>query len=299
MRGPCVVRCSRPNRLVRAAVALQPSTILRLQRALTTREYRRLFSSTVLKKPGAFGRRSWQRSAKSSIKVGPMPISVMPSLFCLCGCSVLMSSCVGATSPEPGGLDPVVGPPPVAEKRPKTITVHGDSRVDDYFWLRDKDDPESDGVPEGRGRLCRCGDEADGRASRTRCTRRWSATSRRPTTPSPTGAATTSITRERRRDSNIRSTAAEGCSLTAPEEVLLDLNEMAKGQPFMALGAFEPSDDGTLLAFSTDNTGYRQYTLHVKNLHDRRAAARSHRARRQRRRGPPTTRPSSMSPKTP
>jgi len=41
---------------------------------------------------------------------------------------------------------------------------------------------------------------------------------------------------------------------------------MAKGQAFMALGSYQPSDDGTLLAFSTDHTGYRQYTLQVKNL---------------------------------
>jgi oligopeptidase B len=41
---------------------------------------------------------------------------------------------------------------------------------------------------------------------------------------------------------------------------------MAKGQKFMSVGSFAPSDDGNLLAFSTDNTGYRQYTLQVKNL---------------------------------
>ena len=34
----------------------------------------------------------------------------------------------------------------------------------------------------------------------------------------------------------------------------------------MSIGAFQPSDDGNLLAYSTDNTGYRQYTLQVKNL---------------------------------
>jgi oligopeptidase B len=55
-------------------------------------------------------------------------------------------------------------------------------------------------------------------------------------------------------------------SLEAKEEVILDQNELAKGQKFMSVGAFNPSDDGNLLAYSTDNTGYRQYTLQVKNL---------------------------------
>lgn len=58
----------------------------------------------------------------------------------------------------------------------------------------------------------------------------------------------------------------EAANAKAAEEILLDLNEMAKGQKFMAVGSFAPSDDGTLLAYSTDNTGYRQYTLQIKNL---------------------------------
>ena len=45
----------RPRRLVRSAIVLKPSTLLRLHRTLTTRKYRRLFSSTVPKKPGPKG----------------------------------------------------------------------------------------------------------------------------------------------------------------------------------------------------------------------------------------------------
>lgn len=50
------------------------------------------------------------------------------------------------------------------------------------------------------------------------------------------------------------------------EEVILDGNVLAEGQPFMQLGALSVSPDGRLLAYTTDNTGYRQYTLAVKNL---------------------------------
>jgi oligopeptidase B len=55
-------------------------------------------------------------------------------------------------------------------------------------------------------------------------------------------------------------------SLEAPEEVLLDQNEMAKGLKFLSIADVEVSDDGNLLAYTTDNTGFRQYTLHVKDL---------------------------------
>jgi oligopeptidase B len=55
-------------------------------------------------------------------------------------------------------------------------------------------------------------------------------------------------------------------SLDAPEEIILDLNEIAVAQSFIGTGAFEVSDDGNLLAYSLDNNGFRDYVLHVKYL---------------------------------
>ena len=55
-------------------------------------------------------------------------------------------------------------------------------------------------------------------------------------------------------------------SLDAPEQITLDINELARGEKFMALGSYNTSDDGNLLAYSTDNTGFRQYRLHVRDL---------------------------------
>ena len=55
-------------------------------------------------------------------------------------------------------------------------------------------------------------------------------------------------------------------SLEAPEEVVLDLNEEARGHAFLSLGAYAFSDDGTRLMYSLDRTGFREYTLYVKDL---------------------------------
>ena len=55
-------------------------------------------------------------------------------------------------------------------------------------------------------------------------------------------------------------------SRTAREEVILDQNELAKGEKFFAIGDMEVSDDGNLLAYTTDVTGFREYTLAVKDL---------------------------------
>ncbi|MCU1274196.1 MAG: Oligopeptidase [Bryobacterales bacterium] len=55
-------------------------------------------------------------------------------------------------------------------------------------------------------------------------------------------------------------------SMDAKEEVLLDLNELAQGKKFVGLGAFVVSDDQNLLAYTTDFVGFRQFSLHVKDL---------------------------------
>src|SRR5438552_7955979 len=55
-------------------------------------------------------------------------------------------------------------------------------------------------------------------------------------------------------------------SLQAPEEVTLDVNALAQGKKFMSVGDMAVSPDGSLLAYTTDETGFRQYDLHVKDL---------------------------------
>ena len=54
--------------------------------------------------------------------------------------------------------------------------------------------------------------------------------------------------------------------MQAPEEVLLDLNELGKGRKFIGLGAMLVSDDQNLMAYTLDLTGFRQYGLQVKDL---------------------------------
>ena len=56
-------------------------------------------------------------------------------------------------------------------------------------------------------------------------------------------------------------TAPEG-----PEQIILDGNQFAEGQAFFAIGATDISDDGRWLAYTVDLTGFRQYTLHIKDL---------------------------------
>jgi oligopeptidase B len=52
----------------------------------------------------------------------------------------------------------------------------------------------------------------------------------------------------------------------AEEEVILDGNQMSEGHPFFAIGAIDISDDGRWMAYTVDITGFRQYTLKIKDL---------------------------------
>jgi oligopeptidase B len=155
--------------------------------------------------------------------------------------------------------------PPTTEKKPKVTEINGDRLVDNYFWLREKTNPAVIAHLEAENA--------------------YTTALMKPTEGLQDKLYNEILSHIKQTDNSVPyrwrdyfyyTRTIEGqqypifCrkqgSLNAPEQVLLDLNEMAKGQKFMSVGSFAPSDDGSLLAYSTDNTGYRQYTLQVKNL---------------------------------
>jgi len=155
--------------------------------------------------------------------------------------------------------------PPVAKKAPKTTEINGQKLVDNYYWLRDKQNPEVKAYLEAEnaytdavmkpteGLQKKLYDEMLSRIKETDVE-----------VPYKDGGYFYYSRTEVGKQYQIH--CRKKGSLDAPEEVLLDVNELAKGQKFMSLGAYDVSDDGNLLAFTTDNTGFRQYTLAVKDL---------------------------------
>ena len=155
--------------------------------------------------------------------------------------------------------------PPMTEKKPKTTNIHGVTLVDDYFWLREKTNPAV------MSHLQAENDYADSLMKHTSALQGK--------------LYNEMLSHIKQTDDSVPyksgdyfyySRTVTGLqypiycrkkgSTSAPEEIILDQNELAKGQKFMSLGAFVPSDDGNLLAYTTDNTGYRQYTLQIKDL---------------------------------
>jgi oligopeptidase B len=155
--------------------------------------------------------------------------------------------------------------PPVARKAAKTFTIHGDTRTDNYYWLREKTNPEVIAYLEAENEYTNSVmrpmeafqeslyKEALGRLKQTDLS-----------VPSKEGGYYYYSRTEEGKQYPIR--CRKRGSLDAKEEITLDLNELAKGHKFLGLGRYEVSDDGNLLAYSIDTTGFRQYTLQFKDL---------------------------------
>ena len=166
---------------------------------------------------------------------------------------------MNATSASP------LSSPPVAPREPHTTQIHGAELTDDYAWLRDKSSPRTLAYLEAENA--------------------WTAEAMKPTEALQGQLYGEILSHIKEDDVSVpyRDGAWEYLSRTEigrqyarecrypvglPEQELtfLDVNELAEGQPYMAIGASSISPDGNLLAYTTDNTGFRQYTLHVKDL---------------------------------
>ena len=154
---------------------------------------------------------------------------------------------------------------PIASKRPHEITQHGLTRIDNYYWMRDRNDPET---------MKHLRAESDYLEEITQHTK-------------PLQEKLFSEMKARIKEDDSTVPAKRGgyfyyereeqgkqypifCrklgSLEAQEEILLDQNQLAEGRSFCSVGAFSVSPDGNKLAYSVDYGGREIYTLHIKDL---------------------------------
>jgi oligopeptidase B len=177
----------------------------------------------------------------------------------------LLFSVVTLSSADGNNGTASVPTPPVAKTVPKTTEINGTKLVDNYYWLREKKNPEVSAYLEAENA--------------------YTNAVMKPTEPLQKKLYAEMLSHIKETDVDVpykegdyfyysRTEAGKQyqirCrkkgSLDAPEEIVVDINALAKGQAFMSLGNYVVSDDGNLLAYTTDNTGFRQYTLAVKDL---------------------------------
>jgi oligopeptidase B len=155
--------------------------------------------------------------------------------------------------------------PPVAKIVHTEKTVNGKKLVDDYAWLRERSNPEVKALLEAENayaeyvmkpteaRQKKLYDEIVGHIKESDDTVPFLKDGYYYYTRTEKGKQYFQLCRKKG-------------SLDAPEQIILDLNQMGEGQKFMAMGQWSVSDDGNLLAYTTDNVGFRQYHLHVRDL---------------------------------
>lgn len=158
--------------------------------------------------------------------------------------------------------------PPVAKKETKVTKINGYELKDDYFWMRDRN---KDKNPEIIKYL-----EAENA---------YTDANMKPHQAFVDDLYKEMLGRIKQTDLSVPYKLGDYWYFTKTEEgmqypvylrgkekdgkdarIVLDQNEMAKDHKYFAIGAFDVSDDGNFLAFSTDTTGYRQYTLQIKDL---------------------------------
>ncbi|MGB8510734.1 MAG: S9 family peptidase [Pyrinomonadaceae bacterium] len=157
--------------------------------------------------------------------------------------------------------------PPTAKKIAKNSTVHGVTWEDDYFWLREKKNPEVISYLEAENAYTAAmmkPTEALQDALYKEMKARIKETDTEP--PYRERGYLYYTRTEEGKQYRIYARKPAAAAKDGVEQITLDLNEMAKGHTFMAVAAYDVSTDDNLLAYSTDETGYREYTLHVKNL---------------------------------
>jgi oligopeptidase B len=155
--------------------------------------------------------------------------------------------------------------PPAAPRVEHHEVRHGATVNDDYFWLREKSNPEVVKYLESENA--------------------YTAAMTKDLQPFSDALYAEMLARIKQTDVSVPtpdhgylyySRTVEGkqygiqCrrkkTMDAPEEVLLDLNELGKDKKFIGLGGFQVSDDQNLLAYTVDYAGFRQYSLQVKDL---------------------------------
>jgi len=155
--------------------------------------------------------------------------------------------------------------PPTAKKTAKTTQIHGEQLNDDYFWLREKSSQEVISYLEAENV--------------------YTYAVMKPTEAFQAALYKEMLARIKETDANVPyregdyfyySRTEQGKQypiyarkrggLDAKEEITIDLNEIGKGQKFTALGSYSVTDDGNLLAYSIDSTGFREYVLFIKDL---------------------------------
>ena len=155
--------------------------------------------------------------------------------------------------------------PPLADKRPVELESHGDVRIDDYFWLNERDDPEVIAYLDAENTY------ADSILAATsglkqRLVDEMAARIKQEDVSAPYRHGDYFYYRRYEEGKEYPIYCRRKNSMDADEEVLLDVNVEAGDAPYYSVRGFQVSPDHTLAAYGIDTVGRRFYDLHFIDL---------------------------------
>ncbi len=159
--------------------------------------------------------------------------------------------------------------PPIASKTPKSVGVHDDRRIDEYHWMRDRDNPDVVAYLRAEN------DYADAMLAPTtelqkllydEMVARLNETDSSVPVQRDEYLYYTRTEKDRQYEIFCRKRATNAVETDAPEEILLDENALAHGRAYFAVGAREVSPDHRYLAYTVDATGSESFELFVMDL---------------------------------
>ena len=154
---------------------------------------------------------------------------------------------------------------PEAKKIEKKLTIHGDTRIDPYYWLNERENPDVIAYLEAENEYTHqmlghteafqenLFDEIVGRIEQTDMS-----------VPYFLNGYYYYTRYEEGKEYPIYCRKNE--SLDAPEEIMLNVNEMAEGYSYYQVGSWDVSPDNKLIAYSVDTLSRRKYTIFIKNF---------------------------------
>ncbi len=155
--------------------------------------------------------------------------------------------------------------PPIAERRPTTRQSHGETRTDDYAWLRDRNNPEVITYLEAENKYTETM-TAHTKGLQDTLYREMKNRIKETDETVPYKVDDYFYYTRTEKGKQYQVHCRKKDNLRSPEEITLDPNELAKGQKFFQLGVVEVSPDHKLLAYSENSDGSEAYTVHVKKL---------------------------------
>jgi oligopeptidase B len=158
---------------------------------------------------------------------------------------------------------------PIARKEPKQTPIHGTVLVDDYAWLREKESSEVTSYLQAENAYAEAVTAPLAGLREELYQEMLSHIKQTDISVPYRDGGWWYYTRTEEGQQypiHCRRKDANGAPEPVTEQVILDGNALAEGHSFMAIGDTDVTDDGRWLAYSVDHTGFRQYTLHMKDL---------------------------------